>query len=93
MARGSRSSVARNLAWGSIAALALLVIIDATTAPPTGLAGLRFVAATPLLILGLTQVLAALDKNPGLRRTGFIALPALAAANLWLLFGCEQQHA
>ena len=86
-ARSSRSSIARSLAWGSVVALALLVVIDAATAPAADFATLRFVGATPLLILGLTQVLASLDKNPALKKPGIVALLALAAANVWLLYG------
>ena len=48
-------------------------------------AALRFVSATPLLILGLTQIVASIDQRPGLRMPGFAVLLALVAANLWLL--------
>jgi len=86
-ARRSRSSVARRVAWSSIVAIAALVILDtiAPGVPRDGLAGLRFVAATPLLILGLTQVVASIDQRPGLRKLGFALLLALVATNLWLL--------
>ena len=75
------------LCWSSIVAVAALVILD-TVAPGVQAsvpAALRFVSATPLLILGLTQIVASIDQRPGLRMPGFAVLLALVAANLWLL--------
>ena len=79
------------MAWSAIAGIVALVIIDVIHPYGQGAAfgARRYVSATPLLIVGLGQLIVHANRDNRLRRPVFAVLIVLALTNLWLFSAYE----